>query len=70
MEIYKDKSGVYWIDKACDTLRDVCGEFCEGCSLYALMQELGQAQESQEGCYAVLEAASHAATGRQPVQLG
>ncbi len=46
LEIYKDKSGHFWIEGMCDTIRDLCGEQCEeGCSVFDAMQKIGRESE-------------------------
>ncbi|MPM87370.1 hypothetical protein SDC9_134466 [bioreactor metagenome] len=50
LEIYKDKSGHFWIEGMCDTIRDLCGEQCEeGCSVFDTVQQIGQEMEVREG---------------------
>ena len=50
IEIYKDKSGHYWINGLCNTIRDLCGEQCEeGCSVFDTVQQLGREMEGREG---------------------
>lgn len=49
LEIYKDKSGRYWIEGMCNTIRDRCGEQCdEGCSVFDTMQKIGREMAEQE----------------------
>lgn len=50
IEIYKDKSGHYWINGLCSSVQDLCGEQCEeGCSVFDTVQQIGREMEVREG---------------------